>query len=271
MKSTLFTTGALALAPPTAIQRHGRSRHPLLLGTLMLLMVVGVLAGGGWFYHRQEQLMRREVEVSLESIAQLKLDQIVGWRRERLGDAKVLMESEFFKEAVLRWLAHPDGELGNKIRARLRAMEEYNQYSDVILVDRQGKIRMRVPDSSVTLHAESLRALATAFQTQKVVMVDLHESPGDPSMHLGIISPIRFGDKPTNESIGAVVLRFEGEQFLYPMLQHWPTASASGETLLVRREGDSVLFLNELRHQRHAALKLRFPLSQKKTRPCRPH
>ena len=46
---------------------------------------------------------------------------------------------------------------------------------------------------------------------------------------------------------------------------------ASGETLLVRREGDSVLFLNELRHQRHAALKLRFPLSQKKTRPCRPH
>ena len=152
MKSTLFTTGALALAPPTAIQRHGRSRHPLLLGTLMVLMVVGVLAGGGWFYHRQEQLMRREVEVSLESIAQLKLDQIVGWRRERLGDAKVLMESEFFKEAVLRWLAHPDGELGNKIRARLRAMEEYNQYSDVILVDRQGKIRMRVPDSSVTLH-----------------------------------------------------------------------------------------------------------------------
>src|SRR3546814_2273163 len=44
------------------------------------------------------------------------------------------------------------------------------------------------------------------------------------------------------------------------MVQTWPTTSASAETLLVRRDGDSVLFLNELRHRSGTALRLRLPL-----------
>jgi GGDEF domain-containing protein len=36
----------------------------------------------------------------------------------------------------------------------------------------------------------------------------------------------------------------------------------SGETLLVRKDGDRVLFLNPLRHAGNAALKLSLPLSQ---------
>ncbi|UCH50515.1 MAG: PAS domain S-box protein [Chloroflexota bacterium] len=38
--------------------------------------------------------------------------------------------------------------------------------------------------------------------------------------------------------------------------------SETAETLLVERDGDQVLFLNELRHQKETALKLRIPLSQ---------
>ena len=38
--------------------------------------------------------------------------------------------------------------------------------------------------------------------------------------------------------------------------------SETAETLLVERDGDQVLFLNELRHQKDTALKLRIPLSQ---------
>ena len=51
-------------------------------------------------------------------------------------------------------------------------------------------------------------------------------------------------------------------QFLYPLIQTWPTPSPSAETLLVRREGDEVVYLNELRHRKNTALNLRLPLSQ---------
>src|SRR3546814_10186464 len=57
-----------------------------------------------------------------------------------------------------------------------------------------------------------------------------------------------------------LLLRLNPVQYLYPMVQTWPTTSASAETLLVRRDGDSVLFLNELRHRSGTALRLRLPL-----------
>ncbi len=63
-----------------------------------------------------------------------------------------------------------------------------------------------------------------------------------------------------NQVIGFVILRIDPVKFLFPLIQAWPTPSPSAETLLVRREGDDVLFLNELRHRQGTAMKLRLPL-----------
>ncbi|MFZ1642463.1 MAG: PAS domain-containing protein, partial [Candidatus Contendobacter sp.] len=58
-----------------------------------------------------------------------------------------------------------------------------------------------------------------------------------------------------------VVLRADPADYLFPTLQTWPVPSASGETLLFRRDGDQILYLNELRHQANTALKLRLPVT----------
>jgi len=42
----------------------------------------------------------------------------------------------------------------------------------------------------------------------------------------------------------------------FPLIQSWPTPSKSSETLLIRKEGDSVIFLNELRHRYNTSLNL---------------
>ncbi len=58
-----------------------------------------------------------------------------------------------------------------------------------------------------------------------------------------------------------VVLDADPGAKLYPMLQAWPTPSASGETFLYRRDGAEIQFLSELRHQADAAVVLRMPIS----------
>ena len=60
------------------------------------------------------------------------------------------------------------------------------------------------------------------------------------------------------------MLWIDPREFLYPLIQSWPTPSATAETLLVGREGDSVVFLNELRHRKNTAFSLRFPITEKK-------
>ncbi len=63
-------------------------------------------------------------------------------------------------------------------------------------------------------------------------------------------------------SLGVLVLRIDPETCLYPLIKGWPTPSPSAETLLVRRDGNEVVYLNELRFESHAALNLRAPLDR---------
>jgi PAS domain S-box-containing protein len=228
----------------------------------MALALLGVLAGGAWFYRAQEQPVRRKVEAELETIAQLKADQIVQWREKCLGDAGVLMSSVFFTEGVARWLANPKAEVGDKILTRFRALQQCGHYHDVLLVDGRGQVRLSISNRPPPFREDTVQAFAAAFQTRRPVLTDLHLPPGDPTPYLEIIAPLFAGSETTNEPIGAVVLQSEARQFLYPLIQSWPTPSPSAETLLVRREGDSVLFLNELRHRADTAFKLRIPLTR---------
>ena len=59
-------------------------------------------------------------------------------------------------------------------------------------------------------------------------------------------------------------MRVDPYQFLYPLIQSWPTPSRSGETVLIRREGDEVVILNELRNRKGTALTLRYSLQEAK-------
>jgi PAS domain S-box-containing protein len=63
------------------------------------------------------------------------------------------------------------------------------------------------------------------------------------------------------QPLGVLVLRIDPSTYLFPLLSQWPVPSDSAETILVRRDGKDVLFLNPLRFDPEAALSLRLPLT----------
>ena len=93
-------------------------------------------------------------------------------------------------------------------------------------------------------------------------MSDLQWDPATGLVHLDILFPIfQDADAKQGPPIAVVLLELDARQFLFPLVQTWPTASQTAETLLVRREGNDVLFLNDLRHRPGTALTLRLPLA----------
>jgi PAS domain S-box-containing protein len=90
------------------------------------------------------------------------------------------------------------------------------------------------------------------------VLTDLHREPGV-SPHLSAVAPLFTAAGPA----GAVILQCDAASTLYPLIVSWPTASRTAETLLVRRDGDAMLFLNDLRRQAHTAFELRVPLTRR--------
>ena len=227
----------------------------------LALLALALLSGGAWFYRGQERELREQVENDLAAIARLKVKQIVDWRTERLGDAGVLMEGPFFIEGVGRWLADPRPDAAEKILASFHLLQVNYRYADVLLIGLDGRLRLSLSGAG-EVHPEVVQGLPVALRERRPVLTDLHGGEGGQGPHLGVIAPL-FTERGRGRSpIGAVVLVCDARRFLFPLIQSWPTPSRTAETLLVRRDGDDVLFLNDLRHRQGTALRLRIPLTR---------
>jgi PAS domain S-box-containing protein len=99
------------------------------------------------------------------------------------------------------------------------------------------------------------------IEQREVVLTDLHKANLARFVHLDLIVPLIDHSRNDNPVIGLLALRIDPQQILYPLLQSWPTSSKSAETLLLRKDGDEIVYLNELRHLRNTALILKKPVS----------
>lgn len=239
-----------------------KQRIPVGFGKFLLAAAVAsalLIAGGVRYYTAQHDKIIQETKRDLGSIAAFKSDQIAAWMAEREANAEVVMGDPFLRAAIKAWMAEPTGKLRGPLNERLGRLAEYYQYSRIYLADATGQAVLSLPAGDESPSQELVELIGQAFRTRELVPIDLHPCAHGP--HLGYVLPI-FEDIPAGEPIGALVLLNDAKDYLYPTLQAWPLANKTFEVLLIRQEGDHVLFLNELRWYPDAAFKLRLPLSR---------
>ena len=83
--------------------------HRLVL--IFIFVTACVIAGGIYLYFSQKAEVEETIEKQLMSAAQLKTGQIVNWRKDRLNDAYILMESPFLAESINEYIASPTAKL----------------------------------------------------------------------------------------------------------------------------------------------------------------
>ena len=232
------------------------------LKAVLAVVVLALLAGGFSFYRAQERRVRQDVESDLRSIAELKANQITSWRENHLAEGDELAASPFLVRGVARWFAEPPATAPEEILSRFRSLQKHYRYDDILLVDAEGRVRLSLRGKPEALEAGLTQAMSTALRNRTSFLTDLHTDKLDLSSHISIVAPLFAEEAKTEKPVGAVILISSARQFLYPLIQSWPVPGKTAETLLVRRDGNDVLFLNDLRHQTNSALKLRIPLSQ---------
>jgi PAS domain S-box-containing protein len=237
------------------------------MGTLGLLaLLVGGLTAT---YLRHEQDQDRESAWQLlESIGALKETQIVNWRRERLGDARFFSQADFVAKDVEAFLDHPDSPRARAELFRwLNLLKAGDRYSVVALLGTNGAVRLAAGSGdTVEVPRQTLDA---AGQSTEPVITDIHRNKfGEIRMEL--LVPVRRNRDDTARKpglaghgpiLGYVLLELDPEQFLYPLLQSWPTPSRTAETGLFRREGDEVVFISQMRFWTNPPLTARFAIT----------
>jgi PAS domain S-box-containing protein len=226
------------------------------------LLSTGIIATGYLYYKKFEKTHRIAVEQELTAIADLKIGEIVQWRRERLGDGAVFYKNYNFSTRVSDFFEKPnDEERKNRLLNWLFKIYSAYQYDRVFIVDAHSKERISVPGNPEPAAAHLVKDTAETLNSRKITFLDFHRNAPDTPIHLSVLVPI-YEENNNRNPLGALVLRINPEKYLYPLIRRWPTPSETAETLLIRRERNEAVFLNELRFRKNTALALRLPCTK---------
>ncbi|HEY4415348.1 MAG TPA: PAS domain S-box protein [Verrucomicrobiae bacterium] len=229
------------------------------------LLLIVLICAGGWFYYQYQATQAREAaRESLSTIADLKADEISNWLKERLGDAEVARTSVIAKGIV----SHPNNpEAREAALVRAEIFRRVYGYAAVVFAGAQGQIQLKVPADYPLPAAALSQHVQAALHSPKVRISDLNRDTTNGPILMWLECPI-FDNFPTNNPpAGAVILVIDPHTFLYPTIKKWPTRSATAEAEIIRRDADTVVYLNDPRFLKDAALKLRVPIALNPHRP----
>ena len=204
--------------------------------------------------------LEREAYAGLEIAARLKAQQVESWFAERRGDGKMIQSDPDLIQHIANFQARPDEKTRAQLTQRLDALRHDNAYPAIYLLNPAGE-KLLVRGEHHDLSAQTLELLPHLLRSGELGHSDLYLEVNDKLAAMNFIVPLRRKAEGGEQVVAALVLHAEPTLSMFPMILEWPSASPSGETLLVRREGDSVVFLNQLRHVRDTALKLRRPVT----------
>ncbi len=234
------------------------------LGLSLVICLAGIV-----FYRSGEAVIKRNIENNLTAIADLKVSLIENWRQERIANASAIRDNQLISARIYQWLKAPnDPAFAGSLLIWMSTLQRESGYESVLLLDPAGKPRLGTRADSFADSGDQ-RSLQVALESKKVVFSDLYRARSGGNIYLDLYAPLILEDLRESRVVGIMVLRIDPYKFLFPLIQSWPTASRSAETLLVRREGEHILFLNELRHRSGSAFAFSSPLDASQSSAAR--
>ncbi len=227
---------------------------------IFLLWAAGITAVGYKFYREFELGSRAQAESRISTIAKSKIKGLADWRKELLSDANFIYKNPAFSNLAARYLKNPqDVEAHKQILDWLNVYLTKGQIDQMFLLDTQGATLLSIPDE-ISLPAPAVKQkIPEALRSGQITIIDFYRDEQDQRVYLAILIPI-LDEQQSQRIIEFLVLRINPRSNLYPYINEQAMDSATTESFLVRREGNDVLILSELRFQPDAALTLRIPL-----------
>lgn len=228
---------------------------------LTILLIIGVfIAIAGYQYHKNfKKHFKANIENQLSIIADLKVSEIEHWMEERKSEAVAMFKNEVFSNLIKRHLNNPsDSVIKSEIQSWMKEFQTAFNYNAVILTDPQLVKKIIIPKETERPQAYISPGNIDSLNAGKIVFEDFYRNDFKQKIFLKLLVPIL----DVKKLIGIVEMRIDPKTYLYPMLENWPVVSETSETIILRREGNKAVYLNELKFQKNSALNFSVSLEQ---------
>jgi len=243
-------------------EKRSIKNSPIKIIILYSFITAFILIAGIRYYLKQQIEIKNDIYQDLSIISELKVNQIVNWRKERFGDAMVIFSNKNFIEEVSKEIKNNGkNKSDEKVRQFLGSYINFYHYKDIILFDSRYKIILSLVSDKESLGKNTRLNIDSAVKKNYPEFSNIYFCELCREIHLDVIVPLILN----NETIGGIILRIDPDEFLYPLIQTWPTNSYSAETVMTSVIGDSVYYLNELRHKKGTALNLKYKVDSANT------
>ncbi len=230
----------------------------------MILSLI-IALGGQYFLKQAYVTVKESAYHELNSMGKLKTDQIIRWYQDRVADATVIQNNKFATEmAVSAIRGNNSAPMRSALMSWMRNRYANYRYNSISLFDRNGKQVIGIPDYRAFRISAGETNFFKSIVSKKITIEDLHDKktcnmPHDRPILMGVWIPV---SQPGKDVEGVWLVQLDPEDTLFPILKSWPAFSKSGEAMLVRREGNNVVYMHQLRHMSNAAFNLKHDLDK---------
>ena len=231
-----------------------RKRVQLII--VLCVVVTGLIAVGAFYFASQFAGFIQSQEGEMNVIADLKAEQIAQWYQNQVHLVGHVSESSTLNRKDFE-------EPGHAVELMIEHANLFRGFDGVCLYNQSGELIASSKERRAWPQDVLKTIVTRTIERREIQFSDLFvdDTRQEDPIRMVFAAPI-LTDGIIPDVLGVVAIIIDPYKELYPLIQTWPVSSNTAEILMVRREGDEVLFLNELRHQKDTALKLRRSLQE---------
>jgi len=234
----------------------------------VLLIIVPFLFLGIIAYQSEKAALSERITGQLTSIADIQKSRVQSWLAERASEARFLARDEHIVQDIQMLEDHADPRrykdtrVYTNIVSQMQAIKENHGYLDIVILDPAGKVVVSTQENELgkSRAGEAYFRNATMLQQSEHFIQDIYRDTHFGKLAIAFSVPMR-AERGRGRLVGVTVVIADAATSLYPLIEGWPGMGRTGDTLVAKRVGNEVVFLNRLRYQPDSPLRLKFPVS----------
>lgn len=203
---------------------------------VFVLLSVLLILGGVHFYHSEIESRYHTQLQKISAITDMKVASIQEMRSRFLVSAGNFAENPFVMDAVSQVVQNPTQDI---LKDKLMESVWHSSFSDGWLLGLNGELLTSTSKDPVSHTAK--QAIADVLAGASPKLCDLPTMEGN-HIYLDVVAMIYTKDR---KPLAVLVLRMDLNDRLFPLLDFWPGAERTIESLVVMRDKGQALFINK--------------------------
>jgi PAS domain S-box-containing protein len=214
-----------------------------------------------FIFRKLENNEKDEAHDNLATLARLKINDVIHWRKERISDTRFIYHNITYKKLIYKFINNPDNNSIKKdVIDWLQPIKENHEYTDILIIDNSQKTYSLFKNND-SLDERDKQYYLESVRTKKVILGGLYKNQRTDKVSMCSFAPLFLSGINKDRVFAVLILKINPAENLFPLIQLKSLISKTAETFIVRREGNSVLYLNELMNKKNSAFNFSLPLS----------